>query len=322
MTFAAPILLLALLAVPAAAGVLVLLERRRRRGAEAWASAALLPNMVRQPPPFHQYLPTGLVLAGVALLLVGFARPKASFHVKSQEATLVIVLDVSGSMAAADTRPTRIASAKAVAARFVDETPKGYRVALVTFSDHVAVATAPTHELDLVRAALARAHTGPQGTALADAVVRAVRIGATVKGSVKGHRPPAVVVLLSDGGQTAGRYTPQQAALRARQAGIPVSTILFGTPDGVVQQQLQGGFTERLQVPADPTVLELLSRQSGGRFTGGPAAVDVKGTYDELGSRTGKRKKTVEVSAVAAGGGLAFVLVGGLLSGLWFRRIP
>ncbi len=171
-------------------------------------------------------------------------------------------------------------------------------------------------------AALARAHTGPQGTALADAVVRAVRVAAAVHGSVAGHRPPAAVVVLSDGGQTTGRVTPQQAATRARQARIPVSTILVGTPDGVVQQKLKGGFTERIEVPAVPQALEALAQGSGGRFTGGAAAVDVPGIYDELGTRTGKRKKTIEVSAAAAGGGLAFVLVGGLLSGLWFRRIP
>jgi hypothetical protein len=101
-----------------------------------------------------------------------------------------------------------------------------------------------------------------------------------------------------------------------------VSTVLVGTPDGVVQQKLKGGFTERIQVPAQPQSLETIARGSGGRFTGGVAAVDVKGAYDELGSRTGRRKKTIEVSAAAAGGGLAFVLAGGLLSGLWFRRIP
>ena len=73
---------------------------------------------------------------------------------------------------------------------------------------------------------------------------------------------------------------------------------------------------------AQPQSLETIARGSGGRFTGGVAAVDVKGLYEELGSRTGRRKKTIEVSAAAAGGGLAFALAGGLLSGLWFRRIP
>ncbi|HLK46303.1 MAG TPA: VWA domain-containing protein, partial [Acidimicrobiales bacterium] len=292
------------------------------RGAEAWAPSALLPNMVEQPPSLRRRLPTALVLAGVVLLLVGFARPKATYHVHSEEATLVLVLDVSGSMAADDEPPSRLATAKAVIGRFLDKVPRGYQVALVTFSDHVAVASPPTHDVDQIRAALARAHSGPQGTALADAVDRAVRLGAAVKGTIEGRRPPAVVLLLSDGGQTAGRLTPQQAALRARQAGIPVSTILLGTPDGVVQQQLKGGFTERIQVPADPSVLQLLSRQSNGRFMSGPAAVDVAGTFDELGSRAGERRKTVEVTAAAAAGGIAFMLAGGLLSGIWFRRLP
>jgi Ca-activated chloride channel family protein len=193
---------------------------------------------------------------------------------------------------------------------------------LVTFSDHVAVSATPTHDMDAVRAALGRAHTGPQGTALADAVVRGVRLAGSVRGSQRGRRPPATVVVLSDGGQTAGNVTPQQTALIARRARIPVSTILVGTPDGYVLQNLQGGFTERIQVPAQAPVLEAISRVTGGRFMGGPEAVDVAGTYDALGSRAGKERKTVEVSAVAAAGGLAFMLAGGLLSGVWFRRIP
>ena len=322
MSFGVPLLLICLVAIPVAVVLLVLLEQYRHRRSTAWAPAALLPNMTTRPSELRRHVPTALTLLGVALLLVGFARPKATYHVKAQEATLVLVLDVSGSMAATDAQPTRFAQAKAIVRRFIAKAPAGYRLSLVTFSDHVAVSAAPTRNMETVAAALARAHTGPQGTALADAVVRAVRVASLVKGSVRGHRPPAAVVLLSDGGQTAGRVTPGQAAVKARQARIPVSTILVGTPDGIVQQKLKGGFTERIQVPAQPQALEAIAQGSGGRFTGGAAGVDVKGTYDELGSRAGKRKKTIEVSSAVAGGGLAFVLAGGLLSGLWFRRIP
>jgi Ca-activated chloride channel family protein len=322
MSFGSPVLLLTLVALPLAAAGVVLLERHRRRRASAWAPAALLPNMTVRPSGLRRHLPTALILVGLALLLVGFARPKATFHVKSQVATLVVVLDVSGSMAANDEAPTRLAAAKAIVGRFLEHVPHGYRVALITFSDHVAVSAIPTHDFVMVRAALARAHTSAQGTALADAVARAVQLAVAVRGGSKGPRPPAAVVVLSDGGQTAGRLTPQQAALRARQARIPVSTVLVGTPDGVVQQKLKDGYTERLLVPADPQVLELLSQQSGGRFMGGPGAVDVAGVYGELGSREGKRRKTIEVSSAAAAGGLAFMLAGGLLSGIWFRRIP
>jgi Ca-activated chloride channel family protein len=322
MSFFAPVLLVCLLAVPAAVASYLWLDRRRDQRAAAWAAPTLLPNMTDRPPPWRRHLPIALLLAGVALLLVGFARPTATITVKRQEATVVLVLDVSGSMAANDSVPTRLTAAKAVALRYVDSLPDGYRMALVTFSDHAAVAASPTHDLTQVRAAIVHAKTGPQGTALADAVVKAVDVGRSVKGTQKGTRPPAVVVLLSDGGQTAGRVTPQQAAAKAKQAGIPVSAVSLGTPDGVVIQPLKNGFTERIQVPVQPAVLQLIARASGGRFTQGAASVNVEDTYSELGSRVGNKHKTVEVTAAAAAGGMAFMLAGALLSGVWFRRIP
>ncbi len=323
MSFAAPVLLVLLLAVPAAVWGYLQLERHRERRSEAWAPVALQPNMVARPPSWRRHLPTALLLVGVAILLVGFARPKATFHVSSQEATLVLVLDVSGSMAATDAQPSRLAAAKLAADRFLQRLPHHYQVAVVTFSDHSAVVATPTHDLARARAAIAAAHAGPQGTALAGAVVRAVQVGASVKGS-KGSstRPPAVVVVFSDGGQTAGRITPQQAVHVAKKAGIPVATALVGTPDGVVTQALQGGYTERIQVPADPTLLRTISTGSGGSFYPSLASVDVEHTYARLGSRVGSKRKTVEVTAAAAGGGLAFMLAGALLGGIWFRRVP
>ena len=322
MSFFAPVLLVFLLAVPAAVAGYLWLDRRRDQRASAWSAPNLLPNMTARPSPWRRHLPVALLLAGVALLLVGFARPSATVTVKRQDATVVVVLDVSGSMAARDSLPTRLAAAKAVALRYVDALPSGYRMSVITFSDHVAVSATPTHDLTAVRAAIAQAKAGPQGTALADAVVKAVNVGRSVKGTQKGTRPPAVIILLSDGGQTAGRYTPQQAATWAKQMGIPVSSVALGTPDGVVQQPLQGGYVERIQVPVQPAVLQLIAHSSGGRFSQGAATVDVKSTYAALGSRVGNKRKTVEVTAVAAAGGIVFMLAGALLSGLWFRRFP
>lgn len=320
MSFAAPLALLALLAVPAAVAAYVWLERRRDARAAAWAAPALIPNMASAPPPWRRHLPAALLLVGVTLLLVGFARPHARVTVSRQEATVVLVLDVSGSMAANDVQPSRLAAAKAAALRFVDRLPRGYQAAVITFSDHAAVAAPPTHDLARVRAAIASARSGPQGTALAEAVTRGVDVGLSVHGTGN-RRPPAVVVLFSDGGQTAGRVSPQQAAAKAKKAQIPVSTVLVGTPDGVVLQPLKGGFTERIQVAAEPGTLQYLAQQSGGRYVASLAALDVKGVYDELGSRVGHRRKSVEVTAVAAGGGLVFLLAGAGLSGLWFRRL-
>jgi Ca-activated chloride channel homolog len=321
-TFLSPALLLVLLALPVAVAGWWWLEQRRERHATAWAAPALIPNMVAPPPRLRRHLPTALLLVGAALLLVGFARPQATFSVKRQEATVVLVLDVSGSMLARDSYPTRLATAKALASRYVDELPKGYRMSLVQFSDHTAVTVAPTHDLTLMRAGIEKAKAGPKGTALADAALRAVTVAHGVQGDRKGDRPPAVVVLFSDGGQTAGRVTPRNAAAKAKQAGIPITTVALGSPDGVVLQALRNGYAERIQVPIQPASLQLLARSSGGRYDRGAAAADPKQTYAELGSRVGRQDKKIEITAAAAGGGIAFMLVGAVLSGLWFRRFP
>ena len=321
MSFAAPVLLLWLLALPVAVGVYVWLERRRERRAAAWASPALLPNMVDRPSSWRRHVPVALLLAGVALLLVGFARPQATVDQKLQEATVILVLDVSGSMAADDSPPTRLGAARSAAERYVDALPAGYQISVVQFSDHASVVVPPTHDRASVRAALARARTGPQGTALASAVSRAVAVAKTVPGRATGKRPPAVIVLFSDGGQTAGRVTPQQAARQAKAADVPVTAVGVGTPDGIVEQPVQGGYTERIQVPVQPAVLRTIAVGSGGRYVAGVRSVDVKQTFDELGSRVGHRRKAVEVTSAAAGGGLVFMLVGAVLSGAWFRRL-
>jgi len=322
MRFEAPELLVFLLVVPAVVLLALWLERRRSEQAEAWAPRGLLANMVPRLSGWKRFLPLGLLLAGLTLLLVGFARPQATIHVKRQDATVVVVLDISGSMAAKDAPPTRLGAARAAADRLVDSLPNGYRMAVVTFSDHAAVVQAPTDDKDAIRAVLARARTGNQGTALADGVVRGVAVARSVGGRVGQRRAPAVVVVFSDGGQTSGNVSPQQAAAIARKAHIPVSTVSVGTPDGVVQQQLRGGYNEQIQVPAQPAALQAIANGSGGRFYPHVVDFDPAGTYTELGSRVGKAPKRVEVTAIAAAGGLAFMLAGGLLSGIWFRRMP
>ena len=121
--------------------------------------------------------------------------------------------------------------------------------------------------------------------------------------------------MFSDGGQTAGRTTPQQAGAQAANAHIPVTAVAVGTPDGIVQQALQGGFTERFQVPVKPAALQAIAHASSGKYVAGPQSVDVGATYAGLKERAGHKKKSVEVTSAAAGGGLAFMFAGALLSG-------
>jgi len=135
-------------------------------------------------------------------------------------------------------------------------------------------------------------------------------------------RPPASVLLLSDGAQTGGRLTPGAAAARARRLGIPVSTVSLGTADGIVERPLAGGLRERITVPPDPKALQVVARTSGGRFFSVATAGGLRSVYKDLGSRLAHVREPREVTPVAAGAALVFLLAGAALSGAWFRRIP
>jgi len=318
-SFGSPALLLCLLAIPAVVAVLVLLERRRSQRGALWASPALLPNLVTPPPSWRRWLPTALLLVGVALLLVGFARPRTGTTVGRNQATLVLVVDISGSMAAKDVRPSRLAAARQAARQVLAKLPSSFRVAAVAFSDHSAVVAPPSRDRSVVLNALGRLRTGPQGTALLEAASRAVRLGHALP-PVNGKRPPATVLVLSDGGANSGNVTQQQVVAAARKDGIPIDAVAIGTPSGVVVQKLQGGYTERIAVPLQPQTLTGLAHATGGRVY--QAGADLTRVATGLRARTGQEHKTVEVTAAAAAGGLAFMVAGGLLSGVWFRRIP
>ncbi len=154
MSFAAPTLLLGLVLVPVLIVAYVFHERRRERRAAAWVNPALVPNLVHRPSPRFRHVPAVLFLLGLTLLLVGFARPQAKLTTSREGATIVVAIDNSGSMAAADVKPTRLLNARNAMLTFLDEVPKQYRVSLITFTDHPAVLVPPTYNRKLVAAAL------------------------------------------------------------------------------------------------------------------------------------------------------------------------
>jgi Ca-activated chloride channel family protein len=128
--------------------------------------------------------------------------------------------------------------------------------------------------------------------------------------------------VISDGAQKSGRTMPEVAALEARNQHIPVYTVVVGTQDGIVTVPLPGGFQAQLRVPPDPATLKRVAQASGGKFFDTLGGSRLSQIYENLGSRLGRRKETREIGDLFAGGSAAFLLFGGALSALWFRRVP
>lgn len=321
MTFAWPIALAALALVPLLAAAWVLLDGRRRESAERFGNRALLPGLVAARPGLRRHLPPLLAVVAFAVLVVGLARPHATVTKTRDEATVVLTIDTSRSMAANDVRPSRLEAARAAGRAFLDKVPENYRVGIVSFSSRANVVLPPTTDREAARLALAQLRLGT-GTAIGEAIARSVSLvapeGQRVAGA--GDRPPAAVVLLSDGAQTAGGAHPLSAARRARAFAVPVSTVALGTRDAVVEVPLPGGLKERVQVPPDPPSLRRIAQATGGRFFDAPDATKLEEVYRELGTRLAKHEQREELTSLFAGAGAIVLLLSGALSTAWFRR--
>jgi Ca-activated chloride channel family protein len=304
MSFAAPLFLLGLLAVPAGLALHLLAQRRRRRYAVRFPGA---PLAALAGPVRRRHLPSALLALAVAGLVLALARPEATVAVPVEQASVVLVTDTSRSMTATDVAPDRLEAARSAAERFLDEAPEELRVGAVAFSDVAHVLQSPTIEHDQVRAALAGL-TADGGTATGDGLAAALET--LDRGE---NRPPAAVVLLSDGKQTAGR----DAVTVAREGGVPVYTVALGTADGVVE-----GIDGTLRVPPDPEALREIAQASGGQAFEASDGDELTAVYERLGSQLGTREETREVTAAFAAAGL--LLLGGALVGSvrGFGRLP
>ena len=320
MTFTWPIALAGLVLVPLLVLAYLWSERRRTASQAVFGNPALLPNMIERKPGKLRYLPLAILLLGLAAMIVGVARPHATVSVPREEATVILAMDVSRSMKAEDVEPTRLDAARAAAKAFLAQVPEKFRVGVVSFASRAAVGVPPTHDRALVEEALDSLSPG-EGTAIGDAVALSIRLGERrrAEGDVI---PPRAILLISDGARDGGRVDPVRAAQQAKEQGIPVHTVLVGTPEGVVEETLTGGFRQIIRVPPSPETLEALSQATGGEFF---TAIDTERlvkVYEELGSRLGERDESREITDVFAAGAAALLLVGGALSAFLFKRVP
>jgi Ca-activated chloride channel family protein len=334
-SFEFPVALLALALVPAAIATYVLAQRARPRYAARFTNLELLGAVVKETPRWRRHVPAALALAALTALVVAAARPHLTFAVAERRASVMLVTDVSGSMEATDVSPTRLQAARVAALAFTDALPDDARLGLATFSSTANLNVPPTVDRALVARALEAMEAGG-GTAMGDGVAAALRALREVArrpagegdgdGGDRGReRPPAAVVLLSDGESTSGR-DPIEVAQQARRLRVPVYTIALGTPDGTITlpPSVRGwsGGPRVLPVPPDPETLRQVARTTGGRFFDSADAGELRSIYDDLGRQVATERERREVTAGFAGVGAVLLLAGGALSLLWFGRLP
>lgn len=328
MSFVSPQLLWGLLLVPALLAGYVVLQRRRMRYALRFTNVDLLANVVAESPRWRRHVPPALFLLALAALLVAMARPQLVTEVPREEASVVLAMDVSGSMQATDVSPTRLRAAQGAANRFLDRVPEELRVGLVAFSSEAQLRVPPTDQHDLVRESLDRLQA-EGGTAIGDAVAVATDLATTAgegelasDGQESEDGPPLVVLLLSDGAPSPDTLDPIEAAQRAKAAGIPVYTIALGTDEGTVEVVDELGFTETIDVPPDRETLAQIARVTGAASFSAPTEQALDAVYDRLGSSIGYEEELREITYAFAAGGLVLLVVAGSLSALWFNRLP
>ena len=330
MSFEAPALLLGLLVVPLAALGYWLLQRRRAAYAVRFTNLDVLAGVAGRRSSWKRQLPAALMLLALAALAVAFARPTVTVKEPDERASVVLVVDVSGSMRATDVKPTRLAAAKRAMRSFLDRAPDTLRVGVVAFSDEAQVIVSPTAERESLVQGIELLGPG-FGTALGDALARAVDLARTATGETGRTAPSPVkdeegrslasILLLSDGAQTRGLLSPGQGAQRAQTAGIPVFTIALGTDEGTI---LAGppGQEQLIPVPPDRETLSAIAEYTGAEAFDAESADAVEKVYSGLGSRVGRQERPREVTSafVAAGALLLAGALGAAIAGA--PRLP
>jgi Ca-activated chloride channel family protein len=313
--FDAPVRLLLLLALLGLAGVYVWLQRRRPTYAVRFTELDLLASVAPRSPGWRRHVPAGLLLLSLVALTTAFAKPTDEVRVPRERATIVVALDTSASMLAQDVSPDRFSAAKDSAKSFIDRLPKRFNVGLVAFNASATVIAPPTQDHDTVRNAVDTLQLNG-GTAIGEAVFASLSAIASVPGEAGATAPPARVVLLSDGGNTVGRSL-DEAAAAAQAAGVPVSTIAYGTAEGSVF--VQG---TRVPVPVDAPALAALAEAAGGQGYTAESGEELNGVYADIGSQVGYTTERKEVTAAVTGLGLLAAVGAAVTALLWTARFP
>ncbi|MGW6444471.1 VWA domain-containing protein [Lentzea sp. NPDC055074] len=290
--FVTPWWFLLLLGVALLAAGYVVAQRIRRKRVLRFTNLELLEKVAPKRERWSRHVPAAFLLAALALLTVALAGPTSEQRVPRNRATVMLVVDVSLSMKATDVKPSRLEAAQVAAKSFAEGLTPGINLGLISFAGSATVLVAPTTD----RPAVTQSIDGlklAQSTATGDALVAAmasIDSFGKVVGGAEGP-PPARIVLMTDGKETVGTRKAFDAAEDAKKAGIPISTISFGTEDGVVD--IEG---RQQSVPVDDDSMKEIAKISGGEFFKAASAEELKRVYDTLGEQIGYEKKQADAS--------------------------
>lgn len=329
MSFFWPFMLYFLILIPILVGIYFRLQQRRRKAVEKYGSLGFVQEG-GQRPGIRRHLPPLFFLISLTILTLALARPKTVLSLPRVEGTVILVFDVSGSMAAEDLKPTRMEAAKAAAIEFVQRQPPSIQIGVVAFSDGGLSVLTPTNDKESILSTIDR--LSPQrGTSLANGILSALEtIGGNAGDSSgttepqpsptplpKGTYSSAVIILLSDGENNMSP-DPLAAAQAAADQGVRVHSIGIGSSAGTVLQV--NGFTVFTQL--DEAMLQQISQMTGGTYFNAENEKDLQTIYKNIGPQLVLKQEDMEVTSIFAAIGILTLLIGGVFSLLWFSRLP
>ncbi|MGH2861764.1 MAG: VWA domain-containing protein [Solirubrobacteraceae bacterium] len=318
MSFAAPLVLLGLIALPAAVGLYLAEHRRRSHKMAAMVSAKLFASVAPRNPGWRRHAPYALLGLGLVALILAAARPQHAVEQPVKGATVMLVNDTSASMASTDVSPSRLAAAKQAAISFLRHVSGSTQVGAIAFARHVLLLQSPTTDHSLTRAVIAGIKPGGGGTAMGDALARAVHSIKTAP-KIGGKRSPGSVILISDGAGNVG-VNPLAVAAQAKREKVKIFTISIGTAHGTAEIPHRSGPVVTA-VPVDPTELWQIARASGGHAYRAVDSATLTSIYNDLAKVLGHHRVERLLIGFFAGAGLLLVAFGAALSLLWFARL-
>lgn len=287
--------------------------RGARRHAVRFTNLELLASVAPRRPGWRRHLPAAMLVLSLAAMVVSLARPTRDEQVPRERATVLLAIDVSISMDATDVAPSRLEAARAAATTFARQLPSRINLGLVSFAGSATVRVAPTTDRAAVVSAIGRLELA-EATAIGDAVL--VCLDAIESVPVNGEPVPASVVLMSDGETTVG-VPNSRAASAAERAGVPITTIGFGTDEGTIRYE-----GRVLPVPVNQEDLASLAEATGGRTFSAATGEELQSVYEDIGSSVGYETEAREVGRWFTGVALALATLAAVGSLVWFSRIP